>query len=815
MKEKDLSNLKYILPKELGNKSSETMQDEDIFDIIRHKKTTRKPNSSFDVNYKKNEIEQTTISQKPTVTRATLTKFYSGYIGLINKNFNDPSVNNDNKSMTDLKIDKTPLGENKSIKIFDTKKPKTPKNNTINLSLDLKNKVNKNINEESLTNKKTKILNATNRIEKNYFSTEFYSTLEKPKTDIRTMKENKTIQKINNEYNPLNNILFTTTENKNSLFQKKYEQLLNENLELKQKNKLLTRDITTLHKRINSQNQEIQNYKKTIQKYEFQIQNMQNLNDSKLTSQKDNSDLILNLQNVITLMQKSLNENKMNISELQSQLKKKDGIINENTIKINEYQIKLNDFNSKLTQSYFKTSDLTQLNDKLALEINKYKKLISEKETIISNLNTSIETLTDNLDKKIQETSNEIKNFNSVIKGKNEKIIAMEKEMQILKNEYETLSIKFTELNSINLAKNIFQSPKEINNNNNNNKNYNIERMSYEVSNFFGENHEDRNNNNNIYDNLNSISNTFTNNILTENQENVNSCFNKTLANFNKQSNLTFSEKAIQNYPNLYTLIGSKIICFNLKYKKFISITPKDNTSGIFYHYVTLASNNQTFPLIINCLKGFFIILNKFIFFYEPKKNILYLLAQSIENHSNGKAILINNELYILSGNLTNSCEKFSLFKNTFYELSNVNYKRINSGICNVNDEYIYLIFGKLSENTIEKFKINENQWELIKLKNFDEFRISNFEKFSTFLDDYNNIIIFGGKNDDIENQEIYGFNIDENDLKLIGNTNLNAMYLNNITFIDDDNMAIYDLNNGLHFLNKDLDVHEIFKFQL
>ena len=814
MNQEDFSDLKNIFPREIKNKSFQNIQDEDFFDVMHRKKSTSNSNKRpLNLNNYKNKTQQTIISQKPVITRATLTKFYTGYAGVIKKNSFDPIDNNENKSIRDLEIDKFLFGENRNIKFNNVKKKtKTPKNNRINLSLDLINKHNKNFEEKCFMNKETKILYTTNKIEKKYFTTEIYPTQENPRTNVRIMEENITSDKINNENIPSNNNKFTKeTENKNNLFEKRYEQVVNENLELKRKNQILTRDIKALHKRINSQNQEVQNYKNIIMENELKIQNMQNINDPKLISQKDNSDLILNLQNVITHMKKSLNENKTNISELQSELKIKDEIINENENTINDYQAQLDEYNSKLTQSYIETKKLTQLNEQLTLEINKLKKFISEKETMISTLNNSIKLLTENLDKKKQEISNETNNFNITIQEKNEKITALEKEIVILKNEYETLSKNFTELNSINLSKNLFQSSNEINNNDKN-KNYNTDRMPYKIFNFFGENRDDNNDN---CDNLYSISNTLPNNIFTENQEFNNSYFNKTLANYNKQSNLVFSEKAIQNYPNIYTLIGPKIICFNLKYKKFISITPKDKTSGIFNHNITLTLNNNIFPLIINCLKGFFIIINKFIFFYEPKKNILYLLAQSIGNHSNGKAILINNELFILSGNLTNICEKYSLLKNNFLKLSSVNYKRINSGICNVNNEYIYLIFGKLSENTIEKYKISENNWELIKLKNLDKFRILNIEKFSTFLDDYNNIIIFGGKNEDKENQEIYGFNINENYLKLIGDTNLNALYLYNITFIDDDNMAIYDLSNGLHILNKDLDEHEIFKFKL
>ena len=99
----------------------------------------------------------------------------------------------------------------------------------------------------------------------------------------------------------------------------------------------------------------------------------------------------------------------------------------------------------------------------------------------------------------------------------------------------------------------------------------------------------------------------------------------------------------------------------------------------------------------------------------------MLFLTKLSKNHWNGGFISIADNLYVISGVETAECEMFSFVQKNIYNLPLVNYKRTNSGICNVNNEFIYALFGRNSDNSIERLNIkygaqNEQKWELIKI---------------------------------------------------------------------------------------------------
>ena len=148
--------------------------------------------------------------------------------------------------------------------------------------------------------------------------------------------------------------------------------------------------------------------------------------------------------------------------------------------------------------------------------------------------------------------------------------------------------------------------------------------------------------------------------------------------------------------------------------------------------------------------------------------------------HKQGGFIYINDEIYSLSGKDCLLCEKYSIDKNINIKLPSVNFERINSGLCNINDEYLYIFFGKNGNNSIERLNLtidyismNDyiNNWAFFEINSFlengDKFSL---ERFTLFLDDYNNVIIIGGiDSKGNANLDIYGLNIINNEINAIG----------------------------------------------
>ena len=287
-------------------------------------------------------------------------------------------------------------------------------------------------------------------------------------------------------------------------------------------------------------------------------------------------------------------------------------------------------------------------------------------------------------------------------------------------------------------------------------------------------------------------------------------------------SNINFSENAIKKYQNIYTLVGTKIIGFNLKKKKFILIKQIDETNNLFNENIIFLRKNNILPTTLNHYLGFFILLNNYLFFYSPVNNTLNICEKLSTNHWSGGFISINNNIYSISGKNTVECELYSLDKKKVFNLPSVNYKRNNSGICNVNNEFIYTLFGRDSDNSIERLNIGKNgfggkNWEIIKIKIDigNNLYLNCLQQFLSFYNDDNIIILGGDYHAKDENQEILRLNIKDNYLDKIGFINLKTLYINQITFIDDEFFAVYDINSGLHFFNKDLDQHIIFNFQI
>ena len=287
---------------------------------------------------------------------------------------------------------------------------------------------------------------------------------------------------------------------------------------------------------------------------------------------------------------------------------------------------------------------------------------------------------------------------------------------------------------------------------------------------------------------------------------------------------ITYPEKSASNFDFIYSLVNnSDLICFNLKQKKFDIRKINDNTKGIYTSYISYYRQNKLQPLLLNTQKYFYILMQKYIFYYDSSLNCINILTKAFSNHLNGKFIQIENSLYLISGNKNTQCELYSLIIKENKLLPSTNYPRINSGVCNINDEYIYIFFGQFCQNSIERLNIKninyDEKWEIIQINEFNAINDNNIylNKFITFLDDYNNVIIFGGEdyNNEKSNKNIYGFSLYEKSLAIIGKIDSSAKYCNQYIKLDESIFAVFDENNGLHFFSKELDYHEIFNLNL
>ena len=123
---------------------------------------------------------------------------------------------------------------------------------------------------------------------------------------------------------------------------------------------------------------------------------------------------------------------------------------------------------------------------------------------------------------------------------------------------------------------------------------------------------------------------------------------------------ITYPEKSASNFDFIYSLVNnSDLICFNLKQKKFDIRKINDNTKGIYTSYISYYRQNKLQPLLLNTQKYFYILMQKYIFYYDSSLNCINILTKAFSNHLNGKFIQIENSLYLISGNKNTQCELY------------------------------------------------------------------------------------------------------------------------------------------------------------
>ena len=608
---------------------------------------------------------------------------------------------------------------------------------------------------------------------------------------------------------------------------------------LNKKNKESKKEKIMLEKEINEFNEQYEQikseYQILYQKFLEQNRNIEIMKNEFI--KKDNNKEIQKLtkENFELLAKYKKAQNEIIIKSQQLELFKKNyKLLNGQLIELTTRNYNTNNNSFEYNYNNNELSDVSEnkeINNDNMMNNNEYD--INKSNEIINNINKDIKLMDSlNMDENnlLQYSSNDnniykLSNSNNMINSSVKNESQIKKELEKINNN--NLISEENLMNSLNSDK--YKLTTEENNKQNIPEDINNKYVLTDKERFTPE--KDKFNNLSTQLNMDKLKqlNMFNNIDNLESNEFHSKTFPSSIINnnkYNKEINENISEKNNDNivsYPNIYTLKENLIINFNLDEKKFILIDPVDNTNGLYQNYLL---KNKYIPLTLNTSLGFFILLNDFIFYYDEIKKSINILNKLISSHIEGGFIIINQEIYSISGKDNLSCEKYSIKKGKNIVLPAVNYPRINASLCNINNEYLYVFFGDKCNNLIERLNLSidyetmqeyMNSWECIKINSLIENgKQIGLEKFTSYLDDNNNVIILGGNNDKGEpNQDIFGLNLSNNEINAIGKIDTCAQYLGQSIQLNDSIFAIYDTNNGLHFFNKELDYHEIYNFNL
>ena len=212
-------------------------------------------------------------------------------------------------------------------------------------------------------------------------------------------------------------------------------------------------------------------------------------------------------------------------------------------------------------------------------------------------------------------------------------------------------------------------------------------------------------------DNIFEIIQTESNNTIYENE-------NLSNQSTMKLEDLHENNKNNNNSTELYLMkrkLNTDIVMYNLSTKKFEvkKEIKKENTKikrflnfSVYINYENNLYISGGKTKEEKCKNDFFK--------YNPLSNTLILLSPMINPRCSHSMIGINNEIYVIGGYNTNTCEKYSLSTNEWKSLPKLNSReRQVSTLFNINDTYLYSIFGFIrGEND------NDNYGERLNIKN-------------------------------------------------------------------------------------------------
>ena len=707
--------------------------------------------------------------------------------------------------------------------------------NQSNLFLDFKN-INKSLSKEKLNENNKNIFKYernkhNNPIKPN--NQNLYKKIPKnPRNNYnKVIKQNNyykffdiqsfNFQIFNNYINKEQEIMFKKLKEENEKLKneisKKNKNNQNLNIQLSNlQNDLLNsqKDINILQKNNKNENK---NLKNEVLYYKTQLLNLS----------KENNELIQNLENLqkefntLTSENKRLSNELKNLKNLQNEnLKMKDQINNYEKLNSKKLDIKLSeDENQKLINQIidYKKNISTLINDNNKLtnqRINEQKTIskLIEKNTNLNNeiMNNQIEILSLK-----EENKNLLKTIN-ILETKKSK-----------KDNNEKIKTKLNK-NPIKLFKNLL--------------------IKSENSILYKGNQTSNNTNNSIilndsYKKKSLSSSTSKQIINTSTTTHSSKLMNKLkIENDLSQISLPITKKKFVNNIEelgenlifkIYTL--KSIMCYDFKNKDFCLLGFADY-NNFKNNYITEKNNGNIFISYNSIL---YIVTGKnsdFFYSFNPQKKSMEKLCSLNNNHSKGSLIAFQNSIICLSGEHNKKCEIYSINKNKWNEMAEMNFERSEFGTCIINKKYLFALFGFNSPkneylNNIEFIDLltEGSIWKNLDYKSDNNsLYIKGFLALN-YLD--NKIILVGGFNGELEKpienfiqiilgnnfeNEIYIENVDRK-LKDI-QKNKSYIFSTNITQRKDEQgrifNVVYDNDNRIHIFEIQNMIHDVFKFE-
>ena len=505
----------------------------------------------------------------------------------------------------------------------------------------------------------------------------------------------------------------------------------------------------------NLNNNQNKNVKKEINYYKNQLSNLA----------KENLELVKNLENLQSDFINLENENKTlknkmnnwkkqmeNLNKLENKnLIKNQGYVNNNFIPYKETNKILKNKNTNIKNLKYNNEELEKETENSMDLILKYKKNISS----LKEENEKLKNQNLNAQQSLKELIEENKGLNNQNLNNQKEILLLRQENNNLLNQINNLPTESSIIENINKSKFKNKIPIKLF------KDLSVKtgsRINYKGNSTISNYNNTNDNINYLNDSYKKITTSTTKQIISSS-----SSISKIINKFKIENDLSISpikqlqNKFITNIDNLgdnlvFKIYSDKnILCYDFTNNNFGLFDFADYTN--FESNFIKEENNGNIYLSYNSI--LYIVTGKnsdFFYRFSPQKKSMEKLCSLNNNHSKGSLIPFNNSIICLSGEHNKKCEIYSIHKNEWYELPEMNFERSEFATCIIKNRFLFSIFGFNSPkneylNNIEFFDLlsEGSLWKNLDYKS-DNFSL--YIKGLLALNYFDNkIILIGGFN--------------------------------------------------------------------